>query len=215
MRRLLDENSPFARFLSRVVDLCGLDLLWAALCLPVVTAGAATCALHAAIVHMRRDEPGVFKCFFRAFREDFGQATALWLILAVVGAGLAASFWLTGAWEGAVAIVARAALCVPLALLILVAVYSFPLLARFRVSLGGLLSDCVLLGLAHFPRTVLLILIGLAPLLAVYFLGGMAAAVFIWVPIGFALTALAAEKCLDPVMEQLERTAGADGRKGR
>lgn len=215
MRGLLKENSPLARLLDRAVDLCGLNLLWVALCLPVVTAGAATCALHAAIVHMRRDESGVFKCFFRAFREDFRQATALWLLLAVVGAGLAASFWLTMAWEGAAALVARAALCVPMALLLLIAVYSFPLLARFRVSLSGLLSDSVLLGLAHFPRTLLLILIGLAPLLAVYFLGGLAATVFIWVPIGFALAALAAEKCLDPVMEQLERTAGANGRKGR
>lgn len=214
MRAMTDENSPFARFLSRAVDLCGLNLLWAALCLPAVTAGAATCALYAAVGRLRRDEPGVFKYFFRSFRANFWQATVLWLLLAAAGAGLAASFWLTSAWQGAALTAARALLCVPMALLILVAAYAFPLLARFQVSLGGLLSDSVLLGLAHFPRTLLLVLIDLAPLLAVYFLGGLTAAVFIWVPIGFALTALAAEKCLDPVMGRLEEDAGKDRRKG-
>ena len=213
MHKLLEDSNPFARFLSRTVDLCGLNLLWMALCLPVVTAGAATCALHVAVTRLRRDEGGVFRCFFRAFRRDFRQATALWLLLAAAGAGLAASFWLTSAWRGAPAIAVRAALCVPMALWTLAAVYSFPLLARFQVSLGGLISDCVLLGLAKFPRTVLLALINLAPVLVVYFLGGMSAAVFIWVPVGFALAALAAEKCLDPVMAELESSAGKARRK--
>lgn len=214
MRRLLEENSPFARFLSRAVDLCGLDLLWVALCLPVVTAGAATCALYAAIGRLRRDEAGVFQGFFRSFRENFRQATALWLLLAAAGAGLAASFWVTSGWTGAAVVAVRGLLCLPMALLILISVYAFPLLARFQVPLGGLLSDCVLLGLAHFPRTLLLVFIDLAPLLAVWFLGGMAAAVFIWVPIGFALTALAAAKCLDPIMAELEKSAGEARRKG-
>lgn len=208
MRAVTDENSPFARFLSRTVDLCGLDLLWVALCLPVVTGGAATCGLYAAVARLRRDEPGIFRCFFRSFKENFWQATALWLLLAAAGAGLAASFWLTSAWQDAARIAVRAVLCVPMALLVLTAAYAFPLLARFQVSLGVLISDSVLLGLAHFPRTLLLVFIDLAPLLAVYFLGGLTAAVFIWVPIGFALTALAADKCLESVMRQLEKDAG-------
>lgn len=212
-RRLFDENMPFARFLNRAVDLCALDLLWVLLCVPVVTAGAATCALYSAIGCLRRDEPGVYRCFFRAFRQDLRQATALWLLLAAAGAGLVASFWLTSGWAGPAAVAVRAALCVPMALLVLAAAYGFPLLARFQVTLGGLLTDAVMLGIAYFPRTLLLVFIDLLPVLAVYFLSSiLTAMLFIWVPIGFSLTALAALKCLDPIMARLEADRTAGGR---
>lgn len=212
LRGLLDENSPFARFVSKVVDLCGLDLLWLVLCLPVVTAGASTCALHSAIVRLRRDDPGVFRCFFRAFKRDFLQATTLWLLLVVAVVGIAASYWVTSGLEGAASVVARVVLCVPTVLLILIAVYGFPLLARFQVSLGALLTDTVLLGLANFPRTLLLVVINLLPILAAYYLSSIfMAMVFIWLPLGFSLTALGTEKCLDPIMAKLEKTAGSDG----
>ena len=80
-RKLFDDDSPLGRFLGRTIDLCVLNLLWLLLCLPVVTAGAATCALHWAIIQMRQERPGLYRGFFHAFRRDFWQATALWLML--------------------------------------------------------------------------------------------------------------------------------------
>lgn len=214
MWKLRDENDPFVRFISRVVDLCALDLLWVLLCLPVVTAGAATCALHYAIGRMRRDQGGLFRGFFRSFAGNFRQATLVWLLLLAASAGLIVSFSLALQMKGAMGIVLRVVLCVPLVLLLMVAVYAFPLLARFHVTLATLLSDCVLLAVAWFPRTVLLVVILFLPLAAVYFLGSIVSAMFfIWIPIGFSLTALAAQKCLDPIMAQLEQEAGTEGQK--
>lgn len=48
-------------WLSTLVDVVGLSVLWIALCLPVVTIGPATAALYYAMVrYVRRRESGAF-----------------------------------------------------------------------------------------------------------------------------------------------------------
>ena len=50
-------------WLSTLVDVVGLSVLWIALCLPVVTIGPATAALYYTVVKcVRRRESGAFGC---------------------------------------------------------------------------------------------------------------------------------------------------------
>ena len=44
MRDLFNPEKGLWRWLGTLVDVCGLSLLWTALCLPVVTIGPATAA---------------------------------------------------------------------------------------------------------------------------------------------------------------------------
>ena len=63
-----------------------------------------------------------------------------------------------------------------------------------------LIEDALLLGAAHFPRTLLVIGAMLLPAAALYFLPGLIVCVlFVWVPAGFSLTALLIERILEPV----------------
>ena len=59
-------------WLSTLVDVVGLSVLWIALCLPVVTIGPATAALYYAVVrYVRRRESGAFGGYLRSFRANF------------------------------------------------------------------------------------------------------------------------------------------------
>ena len=74
----------------RIGDLICLSVLWLAFSLPVVTMGAASAALYAAVHHcLRRNEAGIWKHFRDAFRENFKRSTLAWLIELAVLAVLA------------------------------------------------------------------------------------------------------------------------------
>ena len=69
---------------------CYLNLLWILCSLPVFTIGASTTALYYVTLKMVQDEESnITAMFFRAFRENFRQATTLWLIMLGIGLLLA------------------------------------------------------------------------------------------------------------------------------
>ena len=58
-------------WLSTLVDVVGLSVLWIALCLPVATIGPATAALYYTVVKcVRKQENGAFGVYLRSFRSN-------------------------------------------------------------------------------------------------------------------------------------------------
>ena len=85
MKSLFNLDNPFMQFLSRVADLMLLNVMLILLSLPVFTAGAALAALHRVCQNMVFEtDSGVFRPFLRAFRDNFRQATLVWLAELVV-----------------------------------------------------------------------------------------------------------------------------------
>ena len=89
MRSLLNPESPAMRFLTKIGYTIILNLLWFLCSLPLFTIGASTTALYAVMQKLvRNEESGIVSAFFTAFRQNFKQATKIWLVL------LAALFFL-------------------------------------------------------------------------------------------------------------------------
>ena len=75
-------ESKFSQLLLKLCNACMLNVLWFVCSLPIVTMGAATTALYYACLKIVRDEDShVAAQFFRSFRQNFRQATQIWLIL--------------------------------------------------------------------------------------------------------------------------------------
>ena len=80
-------ESPCSQTLLKLAYSCYLNLLWFVCCVPVFTVGASTTALYSVTLKIVNErENNLTRQFFKAFRENFRQATVLWLIL--LGAGL-------------------------------------------------------------------------------------------------------------------------------
>ena len=80
MKRLLDIDNPVMRFIIKLFECMILSVLWLVFSLPVVTMGASTTALYAAVYHhIRKDEGYLWKSFWTAFRENFKRSTLAWL----------------------------------------------------------------------------------------------------------------------------------------
>lgn len=88
-------NSKFTQILLKLCYSCYLNLLWFICSLPIFTIGAATSALYYTCLKIIRNTEGnVTRTFFKAFKENFRQATVIWLIMLAVGLFLAFDFYI-------------------------------------------------------------------------------------------------------------------------
>jgi len=70
--------------LGKVADLMILNILAMICCIPIFTTGAALTALHyMSLKIVRGEECYIVKGFFKSFKQNFKQATVIWLILLV------------------------------------------------------------------------------------------------------------------------------------
>ncbi len=82
MRKLFDMESPLMGFLFKTFDCIFLSLLWAVFSLPVLTMGASTAALYAAVHKcIQKEEGHLVPTFWNVFRENFKTATICWLAI--------------------------------------------------------------------------------------------------------------------------------------
>ena len=150
-------------WLSTLVDVVGLSVLWIALCLPVVTIGPATAALYYAVVrYVRRRESGAFGGYLRSFRANFAVGlratlTVIPLFLLLLG-GYRIVCWY-GTRLGGMAYILYVAYYFALVLPAGVVCWLFPLLGRFEYGVRDLFRTAFQLTAAHLPSTVILVLL--------------------------------------------------------
>lgn len=208
MHNLFHYENPFIQFLVRVGDLMILNALFILCSLPVVTLGASLTAMHRVTQNMlfEQEEP-LLKAFFRAFRQNFRQSTLAWLVELVVIVSLVCDVLLVMAYfDGGLA---KAMYILVAVLAILVAgVFSYlmPLIARYENGMRQQVNNAVVLAIIKLPKTVLLMLLNLLPVILLL----ISVPVFVqtlifWVIIGFAFVSFLTSSILKPVFQQLEK----------
>lgn len=87
-------DSKLMRFGTKLGYLLWLQLLTVVCALPIITAGASFTAMHKLLLEIYRDsESHITRTFLKSFRENLGQATALWLIYIGFFSLLALDYW--------------------------------------------------------------------------------------------------------------------------
>ena len=201
MRSLLNPENPVMRFLTKIGYTIILNMLWFLCSLPVFTIGASTTALYAVMQKLVRDEEsGIISAFFTAFRQNFRQATKVWLVLlgALIFLGVDGyillhlrhlnAFWtlLTAVWF------VLAAACT------IVLLYVFPLTARFSNSTFAMIRNSLMTGMHFLLCTVLIASFHFAVFYII---------IFIYTPVCFlgeGLCALFSSWIMNRVLLQLE-----------
>lgn len=151
-------DSPLMRFLTKIADLMVLNILFCVTSIPLITIGASWTALYSVTLKMVRDEEGsVSRSYFRSFRQNFRQATLLWLGVLVVLALLVLDIRVLNGMAGGTAPgLLRVGVEILALLGIMVLQYLFPSLARFEASLADTLKNACMMALAHLPKTALM-----------------------------------------------------------
>ncbi len=157
-------------FLARLGDMFILNILYVVCCIPIITIGAATTALYYNTLKMAENrESYVWKEFLRTFKENFKQATVIWMLILVIGAVLVADFFVMGGiGSQALASVTAIVVIVVGIFLILMGVYVFPVLARFDNSVKNIMKYALLMAIRHLPSTIVILAIHSVPLLLAF-----------------------------------------------
>ncbi|MCH5254409.1 MAG: YesL family protein [Lachnospiraceae bacterium] len=171
MDRFFAIDSPMMRFLNRMADLLMLNFLMIFCCVPIITTGAAFTALFYVLLKMARKEEGyLFRGFFKSFKQNFRQATVLWLLMLLI----------TAVYVGDYLIFTYSGLEIPKVVMILilavaimvmaVAVYIFPVLARFDNTIKNTVKNSFFMAFLNLPKTFLLMLLFLLPIAILFLL---------------------------------------------
>ena len=163
MDRLFRADSPIMIALSKAADWVVLNIFTVLLSIPIITLGAAVTALYDAMGRLQRDEGGIYKAYFRAFRSNFKKATLQWLALLLIGGllFLCLFFYMGVDWS-----TGRILLLVSAVLLFLwsaCTAWVFPLQSRFENSVRNTLYNAVLCSIAYLPRTILMVIFNAVP----------------------------------------------------
>lgn len=164
--RFFDLDSPLMQVLNKVADLLLLNILALICCIPVITAGASLTALHyMALKIVRNEECYITRGFFKSFKENFKQATVIWLLLLVVIAILAGDFYImknSGLEFNKIIQIVITAVGM---LVLFAAMYVFPVLAKFENTTFRTIKNAFVISILQFPKTILMIVLYLLPLI--------------------------------------------------
>ena len=165
MGKVFALDSPLMNGLSKLADLIWLNILATICCIPIITIGASLTALHYVVLKMVKDEEGyITRSFFKSFRENFKQATLMWLMLLVVFILLVADFMIfrfSGIIFPGWCQIALTAIAV---LIMFATMHLFPLLSRYENSIRATYKNSLFMGILHLPKTILMMLCWIVPI---------------------------------------------------
>lgn len=221
MRGLFSIDSPLMRFLSRVADLMIVNILFLVTSIPVVTIGASLTALNYVTFRMAVGTEGqVGRDYFRSFRQNFRQATAIWVVLLLFAFVLQYDVRLTWGAGGTMNAVVLGVGLVGCVALVIELLYVFPVLAKFDNTVRGTMKNALGLALRHPGRTISLFMLPFAlGLLTFYTVTTMRWGILAWVAIGFSGVAYCNafpmkktfEELVGPMTAAVEKDEGGDG----
>lgn len=94
MEFLMGSGKRFFEFATKLAELMWVNVLTILCSIPVITAGCAITSMHHVLLAIYRDEEKkITGMYFKAFRDNFGQATKLWLVYLGYFAFLGLDYW--------------------------------------------------------------------------------------------------------------------------
>lgn len=155
MGKIFDLESPLMSFLNKLADLIFLNILAAVCCLPIITIGASMTALNYVVLKIVRNEEGyITKAFFKSFKQNFKQATIIWLTLLLVACVLVGDY-LIFTYSGITFPTWLKVTLVAIGIVVLFAtMHVFPVLSRFENTILNTYKNSLFMGILTLPKTV-------------------------------------------------------------
>jgi len=156
--QLFSTDGIIYRFLNKTGNIILATILWLVGCIPVVTIGTSTAALYYTMVKSVRKEVGyVHSEFWRGYKLNFKKGVAATVLLLALGAvlGLEMRMVLENSVEVSRIWYSLSGLLI--LLMVLVALYLFPVMSRFDMKLGRLCMLAFVISIRYWYITAVLI----------------------------------------------------------
>lgn len=166
MSGFFDMDNKFFTAMSKVADFCILTIVALICCIPIITIGASLTSLYYVTLKMvRNEESYIVRSFFKAFKQNFRQATIIHLIMLVIAGILGCDMYFSYQMDNAVGRVLRVSFMVIAIFYLVVLLYVYPILAKFYNSIKNTLRNALFMAILNLPYTVIMLLIAACPIL--------------------------------------------------
>ena len=170
MGGIFNLDSPLMQGLGKVADLMLLNILAMICCIPIFTAGASLTALHyMSLKIVRGEECYIIRGFFKSFKQNFKQATVIWLLILLAVLILVGDFYIMKNSGIEFHIVLKVIIAVVGVMIVFTATYVFAVLAKFDNTIKRTIKNAFIMSLLQFPKTILMIIMALVPIAIVVF----------------------------------------------
>lgn len=187
MGGLFNLDNPIWSFMGKVADLILLNLMVVVCSLPIFTIGASWTALYFVTIRMARNEESyIVKDFLRSFRDNFKQATIIWMFALVAIVVFVGDILIYRMMPGAIPEPLMVAVMAVAFLVLCTIIYVFPVLSRFQNTIKGTLKNAFLISLVNIPYTIAFVVLAIIPIIALIFVYQLAPLIII---VGISLPA--------------------------
>ncbi|MGN0244621.1 MAG: YesL family protein [Lachnospiraceae bacterium] len=163
MNKFFQPENPVIRFLSCFCDLMFTNALFIICCLPVFTIGASVTAMYHVIFKLQdREDSYIYKMFFESFRNNFKQATIIWIPFLLLTGFFAGDLYIIYNVIDASYSWMQFPIWFLLIILFCIQIYAFPQIAKFESDMKRLILNSFLLAIGNFPTTIFFTFIPIA-----------------------------------------------------
>lgn len=200
--KFLNIDSPFMQIMNKVADLMILNLLTVVCMIPLITTGAALTAMHYQVLKIVRDEECyIVRGYFKAFKENFWQSTAIWLIMLVIWLILGGDFYIMSTSESEFHVVFRAIMGAIAIFAVFTLLFVFPAQAKFANSVFRTIKNALAMSILQAPKSVVMLVLYLIPMALMIFVPNVFPLVMLF---GITLPAFLSAKMYNKFFLKLE-----------
>jgi uncharacterized membrane protein YesL len=155
------------RWLEVATDFFLLNLIWLAVCLPVVTIFPSTAAMFGVVRDWVRGKEGsLTRTFITRFRENLGQSLLVGAIWTVFGVALFLDFLVANQLSYWAEIILKSVLVLVCTVYAFGSVYLFPVMVHYETDWKTVIKNSLLISIGRMPTTVvclvfLIVMVGL------------------------------------------------------
>ncbi len=199
--RFFSSDNLFTRMMNQVRILVIANILFILCCIPVATAGAGFAALYYTVLCALRENGDIkpVKVFWQGLKENFKQATIVWLVLLGLAVLIYLEIFWCGQFSGLIGLFRYGLYAIALALAAL-SVYLFPVMGAFRCTLPQLVKNSVGFAFQNPAVMILSLLLNFVPMAWTFLTNAyMPLYAFLWCTIGFSGIAMLCAKMMLPL----------------
>ena len=200
--KLFDLDSPLMQALGKMADLMWLNILTFICCIPIITIGPALTAMHYMALKMARNEECyITRGYFKSFKQNFRQATLIWLILLFVILVIIGDFYIMRSSGISFHIVLQVVITVVAVLVLFTGMFVFPVLAKFDNTIWRTFKNAFLMSIMQFHKTILMIILSVLPVVLFFVSMRLTPIVFLF---GMSVPAWLSAKLYNKFFKRLE-----------
>lgn len=203
MKNIFSYDSKLVQVGNKMGELIILNLLTMCCSFPLLTIGASVTAMHYTIVKITQENgQSVFKEFFKSFRANLRQSTALWLLYLFLGGILGVDYYILTRAQVKMNLVLFIIMLLGAIVLLISLSWSFILQSRYVNTVAKTLKNSIIVGISQMKYTIPISALLVLPLALMYLIPELTAVIYL---IGFSLSGYLQAKLYYKVFSRFEK----------